>query len=78
MLSPPPRAPLRPQGTDPTKQKELDELMIELDGTPNKSKLGANAILAVSMAISKVGARLALAACPGSLAAAHAEGGAPN
>jgi enolase len=47
-----------PQGKDPTKQKELDELMIELDGTPNKGKLGANAILAVSMAIAKVGACL--------------------
>jgi enolase len=43
-----------PQGKDPTKQKELDELMIELDGTPNKGKLGANAILAVSMAVAKV------------------------
>lgn len=42
------------QGKDPTKQKELDELMIELDGTPNKGKLGANAILAVSMALAKV------------------------
>ena len=37
-------------GQDCTNQKEVDELMIELDGTPNKSNLGANAILAVSMA----------------------------
>jgi len=41
---------------DCTKQKEMDELMIELDGTPNKSNLGANAILAVSMAVCKAGA----------------------
>jgi len=37
-------------------QKELDELMIKLDGTENKSKLGANAILAVSMAVCRAGA----------------------
>jgi len=43
-------------GQDCTKQKEADELMIDLDGTPNKSNLGANAILAVSMAICKAGA----------------------
>ncbi|MHB0960754.1 MAG: phosphopyruvate hydratase [Pirellulaceae bacterium] len=34
-------------------QREIDRLMIELDGTPNKSKLGANAILAVSMAVAR-------------------------
>ncbi len=38
-------------------QKELDNLMIEIDGTENKSKLGANAILAVSMAICRAGAK---------------------
>jgi len=43
-------------GRDCTKQKEADKLMIELDGTPNKSRLGANAILAVSMAVCKAGA----------------------
>lgn len=43
-------------GRDCTKQNEMDELMIELDGTPNKSNLGANAILAVSMAVCKAGA----------------------
>ena len=43
-------------GKDCTKQKEIDELMIELDGTANKSRLGANAILAVSMAVCKAGA----------------------
>ncbi len=40
----------------PSGQKELDELMIALDGTKNKSKLGANAILPVSMAICRAGA----------------------
>ncbi len=37
-------------------QRRCDELMIQLDGTHNKSKLGANAILGVSMAIAKAGA----------------------
>jgi enolase len=43
-------------GRDCTKQREADELMMELDGTSNKSRLGANAILAVSMALCKAGA----------------------
>src|SRR3989338_8082760 len=43
-------------GQDPSNQKELDELMLALDGTPNKSKLGANAILPVSMAVCRSGA----------------------
>lgn len=34
-------------------QEQLDKLLIDLDGTPNKSKLGANAILAVSMAFAR-------------------------
>ena len=38
------------RGMDAADQKALDQTMIELDGTPNKSKLGANAILGVSMA----------------------------
>jgi enolase len=38
---------------DASEQRELDTIMCELDGTPNKSKLGANAILAVSMAASR-------------------------
>lgn len=38
------------RGMDAADQKTLDQTMIELDGTPNKSKLGANAILGVSMA----------------------------
>jgi enolase len=44
------------KGFDVTKQTEIDELMIQLDGTPNKGKLGANAILGASLAISKAGA----------------------
>jgi len=45
------------EGKDARKQKELDELMIELDGTENKSKLGVNAILPVSIAICRAGAK---------------------
>src|SRR5437764_2309984 len=43
-------------GLDPRDQEAIDNLMIELDGTPNKSKLGANAILGVSMAVAKAAA----------------------
>ena len=43
-------------GKDCTKQKEIDDIMIKLDGTQNKEKLGANTILAVSMAVCKAGA----------------------
>jgi enolase len=43
-------------GWDVTDQKGIDELMLELDGTPNKAKLGANAILGVSLAAAKAGA----------------------
>ncbi len=43
-------------GKDAEHQGELDRIMIDLDGTQNKSRLGANAILAVSMAIAKAGA----------------------
>ena len=43
-------------GMDVTKQKEIDDKMIALDGTPNKGKLGANAILSVSMAVCQAGA----------------------
>lgn len=39
------------KGLDPHDQANIDRVMIELDGTPNKAKLGANAILGVSMAI---------------------------
>jgi enolase len=44
------------QGADATRQSEIDEAMLELDGTPNKARLGANAILAVSMACARAGA----------------------
>lgn len=40
-----------------TQQTEIDNFMLQLDGTPNKSKLGANAILGVSLAICKAGAK---------------------
>ncbi|MEO9629147.1 MAG: phosphopyruvate hydratase [Sulfitobacter sp.] len=43
-------------GIDATEQVEIDEMMIELDGTENKSRLGANAILGVSMAAAKAAA----------------------
>jgi enolase len=43
-------------GLDPRDQEEIDHLMIELDGTPNKAKLGANAILGVSLAVAKAAA----------------------
>jgi len=43
-------------GMDAASQEELDALMIELDGTPNKGKLGANAILGVSLAAAKAAA----------------------
>src|SRR5438477_3231766 len=45
-------------GSDPRDQEAIDQLMIELDGTPNKAKLGANAILGVSMAVAKAAAEL--------------------
>jgi enolase 1/2/3 len=38
---------------DPTRQLEIDRLLIDLDGTPNKANLGANAILGVSMAVAR-------------------------
>jgi enolase len=43
-------------GTDIVKQSEIDEKMIELDGTENKKNLGANAILSVSLAAARAGA----------------------
>ena len=44
------------RGMDVTQQKKIDEAMCALDGTPNKGKFGANAILAVSLAAAKAGA----------------------
>lgn len=43
-------------GFESEKQKEIDQMMIEMDGTENKSSLGANAILAVSLAVAKASA----------------------
>lgn len=43
-------------GLNPAKQKEIDQIMLKLDGTENKSKLGANAILGVSLAVARVAA----------------------
>jgi len=43
-------------GQDPTRQTAIDQILIDLDGTADKSKLGANAILAVSQAVSELGA----------------------
>ncbi len=44
-------------GMEPNRQAEIDRLMVELDGTPNKAKLGANAILGVSMAVARAAAQ---------------------
>ncbi len=43
-------------GMDATEQRAIDATMIDLDGTPNKAKLGANAILGVSLAVAKAAA----------------------
>lgn len=44
------------QGVEATDQRHVDEIMLELDGTPNKASLGANAILSVSMACARASA----------------------
>ena len=46
-------------GLNPARQSEIDRLMIDLDSTPNKGRLGANAILGVSMAVTKAAAAAA-------------------
>jgi len=46
------------RGWDVTEQRKIDMAMIELDGTPNKSKLGANAILSVSLAVARAAANV--------------------
>ncbi len=43
-------------GMDPTEQVRIDDALIDLDGTPNKARLGANAILAVSLAVASAAA----------------------
>lgn len=45
------------RGMDPNRQVELDKRLCDLDGTPNKSRLGANAILGVSLAVARAAAR---------------------
>ncbi|MEX0979661.1 MAG: phosphopyruvate hydratase [Gemmatimonadota bacterium] len=45
------------RGFESREQRDLDRTLIELDGTPNKARLGANAILAVSMAVARAAAR---------------------
>lgn len=47
-------------GIDVSKQQEIDRKMIELDGTQNKARIGANAILAVSMSICRAGAKVSM------------------
>ena len=44
------------EGLDGTEQVEIDSIMLELDGTPNKANIGANAILGVSLAVAKAAA----------------------
>lgn len=46
----------RLKGKNPNKQQKIDQLMLQLDGTKNKSKLGANAILGVSLAVAHAAA----------------------
>lgn len=48
-----PKSSMRSRLVDAENQIQLDRIMIELDGTPNKSRLGANAILGVSLAVAK-------------------------
>ena len=43
-------------GVDATEQRAIDDMLIELDGTPNKGRIGANAILGVSLAVAKAAA----------------------
>lgn len=47
------------EGFEAENQRHIDEMLIELDGTPNKSRLGANAILGVSLAVAKAAAAAA-------------------
>jgi enolase 1/2/3 len=47
------------RGLDPSRQRQIDKIMIDLDGTANKGNLGANAILGVSMAVARAAAATA-------------------
>ncbi len=61
-------------GQDPRQQARIDRLMIDLDGTPNKAELGANAILGVSQAVARAAAQscnLPLYAYLGGVGAVH-------
>ena len=49
----------RLRGVDSRKQRLVDAIMCRIDGTPNKSRLGANAIVAVSLAVAKAAAATA-------------------
>ena len=51
------------KGMDPSEQENIDKFMIELDGTENKSNLGANAILGVSIAIARAAASTLINHC---------------
>jgi enolase len=62
------------KGLDPRRQAEIDRLMIELDGTENKAKLGANATLGISQAVARAAAQacgLPLYAYLGGVGAVH-------
>lgn len=52
------------ENLDVKDQSKVDEFLNSLDGTPNKGKLGANAILGVSLAIAKAGAAEKVNICP--------------
>ena len=62
-------------GWDAVEQKAIDSMLLELDGTPNKSKLGANAILGTSLAVAKAAANaLGLRATNASVRCVHDAG----
>lgn len=61
------------EGRDPRDQQGLDEFLLELDGTPNKAKLGANALLGVSLANAKAAAAEAGKPLHAYLSKGHAE-----
>ena len=46
------------KGLNPTKQEKIDQLLLELDDTKDKSNLGANAIVGISMTVCKLGAKV--------------------
>ena len=46
------------KGQDPTDQEKIDTMLLQLDGTPNKSNLGGNALLGVSLAVARAASHL--------------------